>query len=363
MYIVVIILLGWICCRLMELLTADAINELFAAGMTVNQDFLFEVAALVVGMIAAFSIRISGQYVFGRLMGFSFRFLHIGKHVLVKTDGKYSICRYKRVKQPQLFMMHPEGATRMKWAVAIIGGAPANLIASAVFLLLGRVVGPVAEVMLVFCGLLCGLLAIGEAIPMTVRGDATAGKSVVNLFGNEQAVAIAERNNLVVELGMRGVRVKDMPEELFRGNDKIIDSASAAIWNAIYAQRLMDEGKYIEAKEIMREAVNSGSIQDWEVSAIVCDAIMCEAAGECDIEKICKMLNPEIRKYMKKNADLPHVLRTRYIQEIFINKDRAAAQKIRERFEKVAVDYLKPGVIESNREYMTVIDEKAEEQK
>ena len=62
---------------------------------------------------------------------------------------------------------------------------------------------------------------------------------------------------------------------------------------------------------------------------------------------------------MKKNADMPFVLRTCYIEELLLNRNTDAAQKLRARFEKVAADYLKPGVIESGREYFEIIDEKA----
>lgn len=361
MYIVSIILFAVIGSRLMWFLTEDALNELFAAGMTINQYYLFEVVALVIAMIVAVFVRIAGQYVFGRFMGFRFCLLQIGRRALVKIDGKYSMRRYRRVTAPLIFMMHPSGVTRMKWVMAMIGGVPANLIASAAFLLFSRAVGPAAEFMLVFSGLLCGFIAVMEAIPMRVRGGDTVGKAVVKLFRNERAVAIAERNNLVTELGLRGLRTKDMPEELFRGNEEMTDSTTVAIWKAIYATRLMDEGKYTEAKEIMREAVNSGNLQKWETVAGVCDAIMCEAAGECDMEKIRKMLNPWLKKQLKKNADMPFALRTRYIEELLINKNADAAQKVRERFENAAADYLKPGVIESCRENFVIIDKKAKE--
>ena len=359
MYIVIVVLFFVFGSRFLEFMTADAVNEMFAAGMTVRQFYVFLALVLVVTVITVHAVRIAGQYVFGRLAGFRFGLLQIGRCVLVKKEDGYRLCKYRSVFVPGLYMIAPEGVSRIKWAMALMGGIPALLAAAAVFLLLSRVSGAAAEFILVFIALLSSFSAVCEAIPMRLRGGNTAGKEVIRFFKNERALEVFSRNNKVAALGISGIRVKDMPEELFVCEGQT--DTDAAVLNAIYAQHLMDRGEYMQAKEKLRCVVNTGVLPPYETGALICDAIMCEAAGECDMDKIRKMLSPALRKHMKKNADMPYVLRTCYIEELLLNKNADAAQKVRERFEKVAADYLKSGVIESCRENFAIIDNKAKE--
>lgn len=362
MYIVFLGLCLALLYKILPGLTDSAIMGMFEAGMTSDMFRILKVFSILASILSAIIIRTAGQYIFGKIAGFRFLSVQLGTRVLVRHEGGFSMRRlYFPAYMPLIHMMPADSIKRGQWAIHLLGGVIANGIAVVIFAVLSRVVSPTAEYMLLTCMLMSGVLCLEEAIPMKIGNSDNVGKSIVLLFKNPDVQHIMRRNAELMDLQLQGMQVKDMPERLFVLRDEQADNRIIESWKAVYFQRLVCECRFEEAAELVHDISTSRDIPKGDVGSLICDVIMCEIGCECRIDMISKRFTPAFRRYMKRYKNMPHVLRTRYAEELLINRDADAALKVHERFEKVAADYLKPGIIETDREFMAIIDKKAKE--
>ncbi|MDO5424608.1 MAG: hypothetical protein Q4F41_12860 [Eubacteriales bacterium] len=307
----------------------------------------------------------SGHLLFGLLTGYRFSSFRIGNVMWIKEGGKIRLRRMSIAGTGGQCLLIPPDLKDGKCPYVLynMGGSLMNLITAAVFGLIGFFLGdgsPLSPLfwMLAIIGVVFALM---NGIPMRMGGVDNDGYNAWSLGENAEALQAFWLQMKVNEQISNGVRLKDMPEEWFAmpSEEGMQNSMIAAI--AVFAcNRLVDQGRFAEADAQMTEllARKSGIIGLYR-NLLTVDQVYCELVGENRAERIEKLWDKDFEKFLKSMKTFPSVIRTEYTYALLYEQDRAKAEKISEKFEKVAKKYPHPNEIRAERELMDYAEGRA----
>ncbi|MBQ8404377.1 MAG: M50 family metallopeptidase [Clostridia bacterium] len=307
----------------------------------------------------------AGHLIFGLLTGYKFCSFRIGSAIIVKEDGKYKLKNYSLAGTGGQCLMAPpemrEG--KVPYVLYNFGGVIINLIIGAVCLVLFLALPEatflsVALIMSVFIGF---FTAATNGIPMQTGLVSNDGYNALSLGKDEDALRSFYCQLKVNEYVTKGVRLRDVPEELF----VVRDGASLAnpLNNTMLVftcNRLIDEHRFAEARFEIEKLLGNENVLGVHKNMLVCDLVFCKLlVGEA--ESAANMLDKGQKRFMAAMAKNPSILRTWYSYALLFEKDEAKAKKYKADFEKNAAVYPYKGDIESERELMLAAEEKAAE--
>ena len=162
------------------------------------------------------------------------------------------------------------------------------------------------------------------------------------------------------EAQIRGIRLSDMPREWFDiPNDADMRNVTFATIGVFRANRTMDSGDTVTAEREINALLRSGwGIPDLYKNLLKCDLIVCRLLNGTATD-ISDLLTPDLLKLMKSMKSFPAVIRTEYAIARLVNKNDEETSKIMARFESVAKKYPFCADLESERENIKKIDDKA----
>ena len=132
-------------------------------------------------------------------------------------------------------------------------------------------------------------------------------------------------------------------------------SCSAA---AVMEVKLLDEHRFGEANELCEHLLGGGfNLAGIHRNQLLCDRITADLLlrnGRTTPESLSA---EELVPLLKKPTQSPTAMRTRYLISLLVERDPAAAEKVREEFEKIAAVYPSGGEMEGERELMQLADE------
>ncbi|MBR4835752.1 MAG: hypothetical protein IKU99_01955, partial [Clostridia bacterium] len=125
------------------------------------------------------------------------------------------------------------------------------------------------------------------------------------------------------------------------------------------SNRTMDSGDTVTAEREINALLRSGwNIPDLYKNLLKCDLIVCRLLNGTSTD-ISDLLTPDLLKLMKSMKSFPSIIRTEYAIARLVNKNNDESAKIKARFETVAKKYPFSADLESERELMKKIDDKA----
>ena len=334
---------------------------------SISEIFLL-IAELLLSFYLAIYLQIifheAGHWLFGRITGYRFCSFRIGSFMWIKDGGKIRFCWLKLSGTGGQCLMTPpemqEG--RIPYVLYNLGGSLINLLSAAVFTgvaLLTKSI-PVVSTLFILLALVGAGYALTNGIPMrfgTINND---GYNALSLGKDPQALRsfwIQLKSN---ELGSKGMRVKDMPEEWFEipSPEAMKNSLTAAL-GVLACNRMMDNKEFDKAAQTMRELLNMDTgIVGLHRSLLMSDLVYCELIGENRQEKLDEMLSKKQMQFMKAMKKFPTILRTQYAYALLSEKNTAKAEQYKSAFEKIAKTYPSPGDIISERELMAYAEHK-----
>ena len=162
------------------------------------------------------------------------------------------------------------------------------------------------------------------------------------------------------EAQIRGIRLSDMPREWFDiPNDADMRNVTFATIGVFRANRTMDSGDTTTAEREINALLRSGwGIPDLYKNLLKCDLIVCRLLGGTTTD-VSDLLTPDLLKFMKAMKSFPSVIRTEYAIARLVNKNDEESDKIIARFEAGSKKYPFSADLESERELMKKIDDKA----
>lgn len=156
----------------------------------------------------------------------------------------------------------------------------------------------------------------------------------------------------------RGVRLKDMPEELFEvPSDQLMKNGIISTIGVFACNRLMDMKKFKEAESLMKHLleIDSGILGIYR-NLMTMDRIYIELIGENRSDVLEGLYTNDLKKFQVQMKDFPAVIRTKYAYTLLSEKNITEAKKIKAQFEKVAKTYPYPSDIQSEREFLEIVE-------
>ena len=98
-------------------------------------------------------------------------------------------------------------------------------------------------------------------------------------------------------------------------------------------------------------------------SLLISDRMYCELLGECRMDVINQMYTKEQKQFMKAMGTFLAIIRTEYAYALLGEKDEKKAGFIKQRFEKAAAKYPYAGDLQTEKEYLMLVNEKYEQRK
>ncbi len=328
------------------------------AGRTLGET-LPEVALLIAGMYAAIAAQLilheAGHLAFGLMTGYRFCSFRVFSLIWVKNGGKIRLRRLSIAGTGGQCLMAPPEMKDGKIPVTLynLGGSIMNLLTGAAALAAFSAApqGMGAAMLLVTAAVGLGI-ALMNGIPLHMGVMDNDGMNVVALRRDAEAMRSFWIQMKVNELQTQGVRLRDMPEAWFALPEKMDDAMTAAL-GVLACNRLMDAHQFDAAAALMARMTRCTAMAGVHRAMMACDMeyIALITRGKAAQETARTAAQQKIMKQMK---DFPSVLRIEYACALLKEGDRAGAERIRARFEKLAGRYPYPGDVQSERELMDI---------
>ncbi len=305
-----------------------------------------------------------GHMVGGLLTGYRFLSFRIGSLMLLRTEQGF---RFKRFALSgtagQCLMVPPKtNAPDMPTTIYNISGAAANMIFTGLGAVLAVLLRTNVYLFIFFLMFATAGFATAamNALPMKTAGIANDGYNAILLSGSHDA-----KRAMSVQLGanaeqMRGVRLKDMPEEWFyESSPEQLSNVHVAAHAMLLPGRLMDEGRLDAALLKMRELLDSGAalLPIYE-GLLRCDMAYCTVALGGDYATAQRLLTQAARSVMKSMNRYPAIIRTEYALAISDGR-QATANALMRKLEKVARTYPSEAELATEYSLIRVIDERS----
>ncbi|MBE6635880.1 MAG: M50 family metallopeptidase [Ruminococcaceae bacterium] len=325
------------------------------------------ILSLYVTFVLHIIIHEAGHLVFGLISGYKFNSFRIFNFMILKEEGRLVTKRLSIVGTGGQCLMSPPEPVNGRIPVVLynLGGSLMNLILTLIALPFAILFPSVPFLSLflfsfIFCGLITALI---NGIPISSDTINNDGHNALSLHRDPDALgsfAIQLKTNDMIS---RGVRLKDMPDEWFTlpTDEQMKNSMHATV--AVFAcNRLMDEGRFSEADELMERllAMESGIIGVHR-QLMICDRIFCEIVLRGDAEKVEAMRDKQYLAFAKTMKSFPSIIRTEYVYALLVKRSAEEAEKKKAEFDKMAVKYPYPSDIESERELLLLAEKIASE--
>ena len=362
---VILWLLCGICLGLCIVFTVDldkALGDSVGSFLVMYGLYMFlSVIAFIIQLI----IHEAGHLVFGLLSGYGFSSFRIGSINFTKKNGKITVWK-KSVPGTagQCLLSPPDyNGGDFPYIMYNLGGVFLNLIASCAFALLFIAVKdvPVLSTVVAESAVIGVFYALINGIPMQTKDIPNDGYNALHTGDTALSKRSFWTQLKISELSYDGLRVKDMPEDLFflPTQEENVNAlvCSSAIF---YENRLMDLERYEEVNGLCHMLLEeSNDMPGMYRNLLTIDRISTDLIlqnGKCTKEELEE---PKMAEHLKKMAVSLEVLRNRYIVSLLLYNDEAEAGKWLSEYEKLARNYPNTGDIEMSRQLIR----KAQEQK
>jgi len=327
---------------------------------------LWLLAAVVVGQEIQMIAHEGGHLIFGLLTGYRFLSFRIHSLMLCR-EGERLVFRRCQVLGTggQCLMLPPEGdGDDVPYVLYNLGGVLMNLIVTALLgaaYWLWRPAAPISYFLL-FSMLLGAFFAISNGIPMRLSGIANDGYNALSLGSLPQARRALRMQLQMVCLSFQGVRMKDMPEEIFDlPEDADLGDPMVCAVAYMRVARAMDGLRIEEAQALAEEYLRRETgMLGLHRNELACELMFCELLGGRRQERLKELNTKEVQKYVRATAKR-NISRCRllYARALLADGDRAEAGRQKARFERLAQSHAYRAEVDGERELMALAEQKA----
>lgn len=302
----------------------------------------------------------SGHFLFGLATGYRFVSFRIGKVMLVRRNGIYSIKRLSvKGTGGQCLMAPPEPyRITMPYMLYNFGGIIANSAVSAICLIIYANTRKYAFSFFLLTTALVGIIfALLNGIPILAGQIANDGYNALSIKKNEN-----ERRYFYIQLQLNakltdGVRLKEMPEEWFDiPSPEDMDYVMCAGGGLFAYLRAVDEMNFGKAEKIGQYVLeNADGMLPVHRGMLTLEMLFLELIGRNRAEKVENMITEDFKHYLKMTRKRPSVLRVLYAYDLMVKGNEEAAGRKRKEFERRAARYPNECEIKGERELMDYV--------
>ncbi|MFQ9514498.1 MAG: hypothetical protein ACLRZ9_01585 [Eubacterium sp.] len=315
------------------------------------------IASLIVSIFLQIIFHELGHLEAGLMSGYQFSSFRIGSLTWIKEDGKIKFKRYSLNGTAGQCLMVPPVNAGYDYPVVLynLGGILMNIIVSLIMLIPSFYMQSGELLIFSFVGL---FIIITNGIPMKSAGIANDGMNVKCLKKDPLAMQAFDCQLRSNALLMKGVRLKDMPDQWFEISDDS-DLSNINTGTMVYMQvgRLLDKCQFAETKEKIQWALsNVTGMLGLHKNELKCELIFCEIMlGE--YEEAEKLYEYEMKKYIQATAGWLSRKRLMYAYNLLVEKDYKKAEKELEMFNLIKKKYPYQGDMESEDQLVELVYE------
>lgn len=316
------------------------------------------VVCVILGSVLQILLHEAGHLLLGLASGYQFCSFRIGSVLWMKQDGRLQRRRFSLAGTiGQCLLEPPEPVNgKIPYVLYNLGGSLLNLGTAALFAVLywRTASRPLLCTMFLMLSVFGLLFALTNGIPLPVGAVNNDGHNAVSIGKCPEALRSFWLQMKVNAELTHGVRPKEMPQDWFPLPSEVpLDNSMTAAACILTFQRIMDQQNFPLARQVGETILQHGSgMVNLHRVMLQADLLYCELVGDNRPERIEAFQTKTYRKLMKAMRNYPSVLRVQYAYALLHDRDPAAAETLRERFEQIAKRYPYSAELESERELM-----------
>lgn len=326
---------------------------------------------LVIGVYGGFFLQLIfhefGHGVFGALTGYRFVSFRIGSFMWIRMDGKLRFKKFSLAGTGgQCLMEPPEMADgKIPFVLYYSGGFIMNLITIPVFAVAAIMtfgVAPRLSLVLLVWGLFGLIVALQNGVPMKTEFISNDGDQIRILKKEPEALQFFWIQLKANAMRAQGYTASEMPEDWFvlPPKEKWTNPLQAAIV-IMAAGRLMDQGQFVKAKQIIEELLqNEEAMMGVQRYLLLLEYAFCEMLGEGRQEKIQRCFDEIPERFMKAMRKYPSVIRTCYAYALLQEQNEEKAKDYLRQFEACASTFPYPTEIKEERKQIEYVTQQSE---
>lgn len=350
---------------------SDSIDKIFdnlADPLTITFSIIYIFLAILFTFYIQIIVHEGGHLIFGLLTGYKFSSFRIGNWMIIKQNGKLRFCKYKLAGTGGQCLLKPPVIkdSKIPFKLYNLGGGLMNFLVAGIFVVLlvafpNNLYLSAFSILMIIYGFVLGA---SNLIPLSLGGVNNDGKNIISMGKSKESLYSFWLQMKIHEYASDNVRVKDIPEELFKKPDENnLDNPMITAVGVFVCNRLMDMHNFDEAYEYMEYLMNNAEEGLLGVyrNLLTFDCIYCELIGENKADKINSLYTKQIQMFEKQMKNYPSVLRTQYAYALLFEKDVNKANIIKDKFNNITKSYPYLSDIESEREFMSIAECKISE--
>ena len=304
-----------------------------------------------------------GHLVFGLLSGYRFISFRIGRFMFIKHDGRLKAKIYNIVGTGgQCLMMPPEWSENLPTRLYNFGGCIANLLISAlsIVLLLVFALPDIAAAVFVALAVLGITNAAINGIPFKFGGISNDGYNAFLLSKDKISLRAFWLQLYVNGLMANGKRLGEMPEEWFfipegeYRNDPVVCTVGVLRFNHFF-----DLHEFEKAEEIAVTMLGMPGLLGVHRNELLCELVFLRIFRGAPSNEIDPMLTGKLRGYIRATSSYVSRKRLDFAYQLLYKRNPVLAEKCLSDFEKIVKTYPYETEIANEKEVIEMIKEKA----
>lgn len=302
----------------------------------------------------------SGHLIFGLLSNYEFISFRVGTLTIVKINGKFTLKKFNIQGTGGQCLMMPKSThyKTSRYTLYNLGGVLFNLIIAIIcyILYLSLESDKYLNIFLISMILSAIYLFITNGIPMKVGGIANDAYNLMSIEKNDFLKYCFHTQLTVVGLLHKGIKMRDMPLELFE-IDKHCDFSNPLVTSIkiFEANYYHDKLEFDKAKECCEFLINyKPKIIKLYENEIKCDLLFYEIIRN-NKEKVKELYTKELKSYIKVTNSYISRKRLIYAYALIIEKNITKSKKILSEIEIVKKTYPTKAELDSELEIINYL--------
>ena len=326
-----------------------------------GMNLLLVLAIALVPLYIHLILHEAGHLIFGLLSGYDFVSFRIGSVILVREDGRYKLKRYSLAGTGGQCLMSPPDYNDGNYPYVLynLGGVIVNMILVAIFGAMYLALRPSGYLGLFFVSMVLFGLAttMNNGIPMQTNMVTNDGHNALNLSKDKDALKTFWATLKINAKQMEGVHLSDIdPEWLTLSENADLKNTMVSPLLGVRENVLMEQGDFDGAKALIDKILSDEcSMNGITESLIKLDDIYIDLLKKGAEADLTALEDKKLKAFVKAMKNYPSVLRTTYAAAK-VRGDSAEAERIKERFNKIAANYPYKADIETESLLMARFD-------
>lgn len=314
--------------------------------------FAFGMIAILLSYFVHIIIHEAGHLLFGLLSGYRFLSFRIASFMWQRSSRGISFYRFSIPGTGGQCLMAPPVYREDGFPFVLynLGGSLTNLLSALLVYGFMRSMerGTGLRLALIIFVVLGIFTALTNAIPIRAGMIVNDGYNILSMRRERAARRAFWIQLAVQEALVDGTRLREMPAAWFElPTQKEMENHMISYLAVIYLQRLIDEGRFTEAREEALRLLADGSIAlELYQYLIRLDLIYLALLEGSSPEEAMLHYGPDIERFMKMMPNYPAIIRNAYVIALFVDKDEEKAGQFEAKMDTIKARYPYPVEIE-----------------